>query len=99
MGRRRSGKPCLHKASGRAIMRLGGEIIYLDAKFGTKAAQEEYDRRYGQWLANGKKPPPCKDTEVSEVTCGELALHYLDWAKKHHIPRGGEPAVEYDHCR
>ena len=43
MGRKRTGKPRLHKASGKAFIELGGNTIYLEAKYGTKAAQQEYD--------------------------------------------------------
>jgi len=99
MGRKRNEKPRLHKASGRAFIELGSRRIYLEAAYGTKEAEQEYSRLYGQWLANDRKPPPSKDTEVSGVTCGELAIRYLDWAKGYHIPKEGEPAVEYDHCR
>lgn len=99
MGRKRNEKPRLHKASGRAFIELGGKRIYLKAPYGTKAAEQEYSRLYGQWLANDRKPPPSRDTEVVGVVCGELALRYLDWAKKYHVPKEGEPAVEYDHCR
>ena len=28
-----------------------------------------------------------------------MAIRYLDWAVKYHVPKEGEPAVEYDHCR
>jgi integrase len=99
MGRKRSEKPRLHSASGKAFIELGGKRIYLESAYGTKAAEQEYNRLYGQWLANDSKPPPSKDTEVSAITCGELALRYLDWAEKYHIPNEGEPTVEYDHCR
>ena len=99
MGRKRSEKPRLHGASGRAFIELGGKRIYLEAAYGTKAAEDEYERLWGQWLANGRKPPPSKDTEVSGIACGELTICYLDWAKGYHIPKEGEPAIEYDHCR
>jgi len=99
MGRKRNEKPRLHKASGRAFIELGGKRIYLEAAYGTKEAEQEYSRLYGQWLANDRKPPPSKDTETPGMTCSELAILYLDWAKKYHIPKEGEPAVEYDHCR
>ena len=95
MGRKRSGKPRLHKASGRAIMDLGGSTVYLDAKYGTKAAQEEYDRRYGQWLANGKKPPPSKITEASGITINVLAIRYLDEMEEYHA----QQRRTYLHCR
>ena len=68
MARKHTGKPRLHKASGKAFIELGGKRIYLEAAYGTKEAEQEYDRIYGQWLANDRKPPPSKDTEVSGVT-------------------------------
>ena len=76
-------------------MDLGGDTVYLDAKFGTKAAQEEYDQRYGQWLANGKKPPPSKDTEVPGVTVEALVVKYLDEMEEYHA----QQCRTYLHCR
>ena len=96
---KRSKKPRLHKDSGRAFIELGGKRIFLKAAHGTKEAQSEYNRLLGQWIANDRKPPPSKDTEAPGMSCGELAIRYLDWAKGYHIPKEGEPAVEYDHCR
>ena len=91
MGRKRTGKPRLHRASGKAFIELGGATVYLDAKYGTKAAQEEYDRLYGQWLANGKKPPPSKITETSGLTVNGLAILYLDEMEVHHIAASPQP--------
>ena len=102
MGRKRSEKPRLHKKSGRAFIELGGKRTYLEAPYSTKKdspCQKEYDQLLGQWIANGRKPPPSRDTEAPGATCGELAIRYLDWAEKYHIPNEGEPAKEYDHCR
>jgi len=81
---KRTGKPRLHKDSGRAVIELGGKRIFLKAAYGTKEAQQEYNRLLGNWIANDRKPPPSRDTEAS-VTCGELAIRYLDWAKKYHM--------------
>jgi len=41
---KRSGKPRLHKDSGRAVIELGGKRIFLKAAYGTKEAQKEYNR-------------------------------------------------------
>jgi len=95
MGRRRSEKPRLHKASGRAFIELGGKRIYLEAAYGTKEAEKEYNRLYGQWLANDRKPPPSKATEVAGITCGELAVRYLDEMKDYH----SQQPRTYRHCR
>ena len=81
---KRSSKPRLHKASGRAFIELDGRRIYLEATYGTRAAQEEYDRLYGQWLANGKKPPPSKVTENTGLTVVALAIHYLNEMEEYH---------------
>ena len=42
-----------HKASGQAIVRLGGRDHYLGA-WGTRTAKSEYDRVVAEWLANGR---------------------------------------------
>ena len=92
---KRSGKPRLHRKSGRAFIELGRKRIYLEAAYGTKAAEQEYKRLYGQWLANDQKPPPSKNTEATGMTCGELAIRYLDEAKDYH----SQQPRTYRHCR
>ena len=81
---KRSGKPRLHKDSGRAVIELGGKRIFLKAAYGTKEAQQEYNRLLGQWIANDRKPPPSKVTEAIRITCRELAIRYLDEMKDYH---------------
>ena len=82
---KRTGKPRYHKESGKGYIELGGERIYLQAEYGTKECQEEYEQRYGQWLANGKKPPPSKSSEATGLTCNELVIHYLDEMEEYHV--------------
>ena len=72
----------LHKASGQAVVELDGRTFYL-GKYGSKARREEYERRVAEYLGNGRKLPPTRvDTGIS---CQELAIHYLEWAEKHHV--------------
>ena len=92
---KRTGKPRYHKESGKGYIELGGERFYLEAPFGTKECQREYDRRYGEWIANDRKPPPSKNTEATRMTCGELAIRYLDEAKDYH----SQQERTYRHCR
>ena len=44
----------LHKASGQAIVALGGRQIYL-GPFGSQVSKDEYDRIIAEWLANGRR--------------------------------------------
>ncbi|MBI5863720.1 MAG: recombinase XerD [Planctomycetes bacterium] len=44
----------LHKASGNAAVMLDGRYLYL-GKFGTREAQERYDRTIAEWLANRRR--------------------------------------------
>jgi len=98
MGRKRSEKPRLHKRSGRAFIELGGKRTYLKAPYNTRKdspCQKEYNRLLREWNANDRKPPPSKNTEVTGMTCGELAIRYLDEAKDYH----SQQPRTYRHCR
>jgi hypothetical protein len=46
----------LHKASGQAVVVLGGRSHYL-GKFGTADSKAEYQRLTGEWLANSYRIP------------------------------------------
>ena len=43
-----------HKASGQAIVTIGGKMFYL-GPHNSKASRIEYDRFIGEWLANGRR--------------------------------------------
>ena len=52
-----------HRASGQAIVSIGGQDVYL-GPYGTKASKVEYDRLIGEWLAgHGTLPPKGSLTE------------------------------------
>lgn len=82
----------LHKASEQAFVELGGKRIYL-GKHGSKASRLEYDRLIEIWLANGRKLPTIET--MSEMTCQELAIKYLDWAKEYH----SRQPKSFGHCQ
>ena len=70
----------LHKATGQAFVELGGRRFYL-GKHGSKASREEYERRKGEYLANGRQLPPTK--MKTGISCQELAIQFLEWAEEY----------------
>jgi len=67
-----------HKASGQAVVTLGGRDFYL-GKYGTKASKVEYDRLIGEWLAAGRRSSATSD--ATEITMAELLVAYLKWSR------------------
>jgi integrase len=47
-------KYCLHKATGRAYVRIDGKMYYM-GKYGSAASRREYDRIIGEFVANGRQ--------------------------------------------
>ena len=58
-----------HRASGQAVVTLGGRDVYLGTH-GTKARKAEYDRLVGEWLAADRSPT--FGAPSSELTVGQL---------------------------
>jgi hypothetical protein len=85
----------LHKASGQAFVELGGRRFYL-GKHGSKASREEYERRIGEYLGNGRQLPPTM--QKTGISCQELAVRFLEWAEGYYV-KNGEPTATFDHCR
>ena len=75
----------LHKASGQAFVELGGRRFYL-GKHGSKASREEYARRIGDYLANGRQIAPTRTK--TGISCQELAVHFLEWAEEYYVKNG-----------
>jgi len=68
----------LHRATGQAIVRLGGRDHYLGAH-GTAASRRAYDRLIAEWLAAGRSgggPAP--------VTVGSLMAAWLEHLRRRH---------------
>ena len=82
----------LHKASGQAFIELDGRRFYL-GRHGSKASREEYERRKGEYLANGRSLPPTKTKAV--ISCQELAINFLEWAEEYFV---NQPK-SFDHIR
>src|SRR5687768_10003614 len=47
----------LHKASGRAVVRIDGVDHYC-GEYGTPEAQQQYDRLIAEWILRGRQPAP-----------------------------------------
>jgi hypothetical protein len=70
-----------HRASGQAVVTIGGRDIYL-GPHGTKASKAEYDRLIGEWLASDRSLT--FGVQTSEVTVGQLLVAYLRFAKRYY---------------
>ncbi|MDB2525746.1 site-specific integrase, partial [Mariniblastus sp.] len=77
-----------HKASGQAIVSIDGKDFYL-GPHGTHASRIEYDRRIGEWLANGRQLPSCSKS----ITIVELVAQKWKHAKGYYV-KNGEPTDE-----
>ena len=56
-----------HKASGQAVVTLGGQDVYL-GPHGTAASKREYDRVVGEWLARGRQLRAARPTRAAWPT-------------------------------
>jgi len=90
-------KPCLktpsyrqHKASGQAMVTLGGRDFYL-GQYDTKASRSEYDWLIGEWLANGRQLPIAD--EISSITVVELINAYRKHIRVYYV-KNGRPSRE-----
>src|SRR5262245_28201269 len=78
-----------HRASGQAVVSLGGRTIYL-GPHGTKTSHDEVDRVVGEWLQRGRTPP----RELTEIVVAEVAAAYKQFAKTYYV-KGGKITREY----
>jgi integrase len=102
---------CLHRASGRAVVRLSGTDHYCGV-YGTAEAQAEYDRLTAEWLTNGRRPlveavaaPPADTPFVvqaeadSRLTVSELILKFWSQVEVHYRKPYGTPTTEQDNFK
>ncbi len=79
-----------HRASGQAIVTIGGRDFYL-GPHGSKASIREYDRLIAEWLANGRTLPG--DEIDHGLTIVELFAAYMRYARTYYrrsSPKGNE---------
>lgn len=96
MGKDRARVPSYrrHKASGQAIVALGGRQIYL-GPFGSQVSKDEYDRIIAEWLANGRRSP----CQPASITVSEVLADYLEFAEGYYRRPDGTPTPEIVHVK
>jgi integrase len=94
-----------HKASGQAVVVLGGRSVYL-GKWDTPESHAEYERVIGEWLLQRRPPAPRDGKPWLTVNSGhadlrvsELILAFWDHAQKHYRHADGRPTRELDNLR
>ena len=84
---------CRHRASGQAVVVLGGRMIYL-GPYKSKASYVEYDRMIAEWLANGRQLPQDRGgAGPADLTVVELIDRYMTHAREYYV-RDGKPTTE-----
>lgn len=83
-----------HRASGQAIVTIGGRDHYL-GPFGTKASRDEYDRIIAEWLANGRQVT----TPTADLSIAELIVVYWAHVQSYYRKPDGTPSSEQSTIR
>lgn len=84
-----------HKASGQAVVRLGGHDFYLGS-WGTPEAKAEYDRVLAEWLVGSRRS---KGIGVNDVTVAEVISGFWEHAKIYYRQADGTPTNELKNLR
>lgn len=79
-----------HKASGQAVVRLGGKDYYLGA-WGSPSAATEYGRLIAEWLAGGRQALAARKSAITVV---EIIAAFWDWAGMYYRFPDGSPSPE-----
>ncbi|HUG68746.1 MAG TPA: site-specific integrase [Pirellulaceae bacterium] len=82
-----------HKASGQAVVTLGGQDFYL-GPYGSRPSRREYERLIGEWLQNGRSMP----VEAHAVTVAEVLNAYQKFAKGYYM-KNGEPTGTFENIK
>lgn len=86
----------LHKASGKAVVRLGGKDHYL-GPYGSPESHERYERLIAEWRASHARAVT-QTTQLSRpaaaLTVNHVLLAYLTHAGAYYVDRHGKPTSE-----
>ena len=89
---------CLHKASGRAVVRINGRDFYL-GPYGSDESHAEYERLLAEWRANRNQAFALVKSLSSSVdpslTISEVLLRYREFAKGYYV-KNGECTKEFE---
>jgi integrase len=113
MPRKKAPFPSLqrHKKSGRGVVRLSGEDIYLGPwpagqESPPPAVSAAYDLAISEWVARGRSPrpsptsSPCGDVALSaSITVAELIARYWAYAEGYYRDADGVPTGEVPYLR
>ena len=88
---------CLHKRSGRAVVRLNGKDHYL-GEYGSPSSQEEYQRLIQVWLATNNAHAAKKAERVRlkdpAIQIETITLLYRDFAAGYYV-KNDKPTKEF----
>lgn len=84
-----------HKASGQAIVTIGGRDHYI-GPHGTQASKDAYDRIIGEWLASGRLDAPFNGGGSVSVT--EVLSEFWIWCQDYYR-KNGKKTTEVDDYR
>jgi hypothetical protein len=95
---------CLHRASGRAVVRLGGRDVYL-GEYGSPESHEEYERVIADWRSGryGRTVPPSHarrpaDPEYAVLSVNQVILAFWKHAETYYV-KDGKPTTELANFR
>lgn len=90
---------CLHKASGRAVVRVNGKDRYL-GPYGSDSSHEEYQRVLTEWRQTQSESMHPKEAanlaKSGSSTVNEILLRYLRFAKSYYVDESGRATHEYE---
>lgn len=88
---------CLHKASGQAVVRVGGRDVYL-GPFGSEESKNEYTRVLAECQVRRKEQAAeaatLMETVDPSMTLSEVLMRYRDFAKEYYS-KDGVPTKEF----
>src|SRR5262245_52175047 len=104
-----------HKASGQAVVVLGGKSFYL-GKWDSPESHAAYERVVAEWLANGRRllenhqapdgrahqpslSRPAAQVSSPRLTVGELILAFWNHGEQHYRHADGTPTGELDNFK
>jgi integrase len=79
-----------HRASGQAVVTLGGKDIYL-GKYNSANSRAEYSRLIAEWAARGGTVP---QTKSCDLTVAELLAAFLQHVQRYYVKTDGTPSSE-----
>ena len=81
---------CLHRRSGRAVVRIGGQDHYL-GRYGTPESHERYERAMAQWRADQTAGPTVSKIHrlnIADLTVSKVLLAFGEFAKTYYSKDG-----------